>query len=92
MPAKGMPARNGYAAPAPHGADAPEVPPRAAVVIAGGGIAGLSLAFELARRHVGVLVLERDRVGAGAGGVAAGGPVFRASSRHPRKWYTRQYN
>ena len=44
----------------------------AAVVVAGGGIVGLSVAFELARRRVDVLVLERRRIGAGAAGVAAG--------------------
>ena len=52
---------------------APETVPTAAeVVVVGAGIIGLSCAFELARRGVGVLVLERAHVGAGAAGVAAG--------------------
>jgi glycine oxidase len=42
------------------------------VVVVGGGIVGLSLAYELVRRRVNVLVLEARHVGAGAGGVAAG--------------------
>jgi glycine oxidase len=70
-----MPALNGRAALAPQdtaAADGPGVPARASVVVVGGGIVGLSLAFALVRAGAGVLVLERDRVGAGAGGVAAG--------------------
>ena len=42
------------------------------VVIVGGGIIGLSCAFELARRGKSVTVLERERVGYGASTVAAG--------------------
>jgi glycine oxidase len=48
------------------------LPATASVIIVGAGIIGLSLGFELARRKVDVLVLERRRVGAGAAGVAAG--------------------
>ena len=47
-------------------------PPSTAVAIAGGGVIGLSLAYELARRGQEVVVLERHHAGAGAGGVAAG--------------------
>jgi len=50
----------------------PHVPASASIVIVGGGIIGLSLAFVLAGRDADVLVLERSRVGAGAAGVAAG--------------------
>ena len=49
-----------------------DLPPSASVVVAGGGIIGLSLAFEFASRGVDVLVLERAHIGAGAAGVAAG--------------------
>lgn len=49
-----------------------EVPAFASVVIVGAGIIGLSLAFELVRRSMRVLVLEQRHVGAGAAGVAAG--------------------
>src|SRR5438094_133531 len=49
-----------------------EPPEAASVVVVGAGIIGMSLAFELARRSVDVVVLERSRPGAGAAGVAAG--------------------
>jgi glycine oxidase len=42
------------------------------VVIAGGGVIGCALAYELAVRGVGVTVLERDTLGAHASTVAAG--------------------
>jgi glycine/D-amino acid oxidase-like deaminating enzyme len=42
------------------------------VVVVGGGILGLSAAWRLAERGAGVLVLEKDRVGAGASGAAGG--------------------
>lgn len=46
-----------------------DLPKRADVVIAGGGIMGISLARELARRGAGrVLLLERNVIGAGASG------------------------
>jgi glycine oxidase len=41
-------------------------------VIVGGGVIGLSCAWYAARRGLSVRVLERDRPGAGASGVAAG--------------------
>jgi len=61
------------------GADAPEarsrgVPSRADVVIVGGGIQGLALAYELTRRRVrDVVVLERGYLNAGASGRNGGG-------------------
>lgn len=42
------------------------------VLIIGGGIIGCSIAAELSRAHVRVLVLERDRIGCEASGEAAG--------------------
>jgi len=64
----------------PAGAGAPRpaasgpLPARAEVVIVGGGIMGLGLAFELGRRGVSdVLVLERSYLNAGASGRNGGG-------------------
>ena len=97
MPAQGLPSPNppelsqrpgstaGSAPMAWHRADhaqPPPVPRQADVVIAGGGIIGLSLAFELGRRQVTVAVLERDRIGAGAAGVAAGMLAPAAEAEH----------
>lgn len=42
------------------------------VVVVGGGVIGLACAHEAARRGLSVVVAERDSVGAGASGVAAG--------------------
>ena len=42
------------------------------VIVVGAGVQGASLAFHLARRGVGVLVLERDSVAAGATGRSSG--------------------
>ena len=42
------------------------------VAIVGGGVIGLSCAFELARRGRSVTVVEREEVGFGASTVAAG--------------------
>lgn len=51
------------------------------IAVIGGGIAGLAVAFEAARRGMRTVVLERDRLGAGATGVAAGmlAPVSEAA-------------
>ena len=51
-----------------------ELPSRAEVVIVGGGIMGLSLAYQLARRGItDVVVLERGYLNAGASGRNGGG-------------------
>ncbi len=42
------------------------------VAVIGGGVIGLACAYELTLRGRSVVVLEREHVGAGAGGVAAG--------------------
>jgi glycine/D-amino acid oxidase-like deaminating enzyme len=41
-------------------------------VVVGGGVHGLSAAWRLAERGADVLVLEKDRIGAGASGIAGG--------------------
>jgi glycine/D-amino acid oxidase-like deaminating enzyme len=41
-------------------------------VVIGGGVHGLSAAWRLAERGADVLVLEKDRIGAGASGIAGG--------------------
>src|SRR3984893_1945086 len=43
------------------------------VVIAGGGIAGCALAYELAKRKVDVVLLERETLGSQSTGKCAGG-------------------
>ncbi|WP_284428198.1 FAD-dependent oxidoreductase [Acidovorax sp. SUPP2522] len=50
------------------------------VLIVGGGIQGMSAALQLARRGIGVCVLEKDYVGRHASGVNAGG--VRTLGRH----------
>lgn len=50
----------------PHHADTVAVPPRADVVIIGGGYAGLSCALELARAGTRATVLEAEAFGSGA--------------------------
>jgi glycine oxidase len=42
------------------------------VLIVGGGVIGCALAYELAKRGAAVTLLERDRMGAHASGIAAG--------------------
>ena len=41
-------------------------------IVVGGGVIGLACAWRLAQRGLDVVVLERDRPGAGASDVAAG--------------------
>lgn len=55
------------------------------VAVIGGGVIGLACAHGLALRGRSVVVLERDRVGSGAGQVAAGmlAPVTEAESEDP---------
>ncbi|HEY1456417.1 MAG TPA: FAD-dependent oxidoreductase, partial [Candidatus Dormibacteraeota bacterium] len=43
------------------------------VVIAGGGVMGCALAYQLAKRHVDVLLLERETLGSQSTGKCAGG-------------------
>ena len=50
-----------------------ELPSSAAVVVIGGGIMGASAAYHLAAAGVEVAVLERDTIGSGSTGKAAGG-------------------
>jgi sarcosine oxidase, subunit beta len=48
--------------------------PAVSVVIAGGGISGAAIAYFLARRGcTDVLLVERERLGSGSTGAAAGG-------------------
>ncbi|MBV9536103.1 MAG: FAD-dependent oxidoreductase, partial [Solirubrobacterales bacterium] len=42
------------------------------VIVIGGGVIGLAVAWRLAQRGAGVVVLERDEPGRGASHVAAG--------------------
>jgi methylglutamate dehydrogenase subunit A len=44
----------------------------AGYVVVGGGVHGLSAAWRLAERGVDVLVVEKDRIGSGASGIAGG--------------------
>src|SRR2546430_3698830 len=58
------------------------------VVIAGGGIMGCALAYQLARRDVDVLLLERETLGSQSTGRCAGGGreqfSMEANARLPR--------
>lgn len=62
-----------------------EVPESTDLVVIGGGIIGLSVAYEAARRGSSVLVVEKDRPGGGATPVAAGmlAPVSEAEPSTP---------
>ena len=55
------------------GSGAAALPEAAEVVVIGGGVVGTSAAFHLAEAGVGVLLLERDELGAGSTSRAAGG-------------------
>ena len=57
------------------------LPGRAACVVVGGGVLGLAAAAALARRGQEVVLLEKDRVGAGASGIAGG--IVRGYYRSP---------
>ena len=60
----------------------PAMPSSAAVVIIGGGVMGLSCAYHLAREGVtDVVLLERDALGSGSTGRAAGGVRTQFSDR-----------
>ena len=63
----------------------PQVLDTADVVVVGAGVAGLSTAMQLARRGARVVVLERERIGNGSTGRAAGllGQL-RGTSEHTR--------
>src|SRR3981081_2770573 len=52
---------------------APKAMESADVVVAGGGIMGCALAYQLARRGVDVLLLERETLGSQSTGKCAGG-------------------
>ncbi len=54
-------------------------------IVVGAGVIGLSVAYELARRGRGVVVLERERPGAGASGAAGGmlAPISEADVEEP---------
>jgi len=67
------------------------------VVVVGGGIVGLAIARQLAKRGAAVAVLEQARVGSGASGAAAGmlaaqveteedGPFFALQAESRRLW------
>src|SRR2546421_629155 len=60
----------------------PTAEPSPDVVIVGGGVIGCSVAYHLSLAGVGVLLLERERLAAGASGVAAGMLAPQAEASH----------
>ena len=61
----------------------PHTPPD--VLVVGGGVVGLTIAWRAAQRGLRTLLLERDRLGEGASGVAAGmlAPISEAEFANP---------
>ncbi len=51
----------------------PPLPEQTDVVVIGGGVVGVSIAFHLAETGVGVVLVERDELGSGSSSKAAGG-------------------
>src|SRR5438874_12670307 len=60
----------------------PTAEPSPDVVIVGGGVIGCAIAYHLSLAGVGVLLLERERLAAGASGVAAGMLAPQAEAAH----------
>src|SRR5262245_22161734 len=56
------------------------------LVVVGGGVVGRSIAYEAARRGLGVMVVERERLGGRATAVAGGmlAPVSEGEDSDPR--------
>ena len=54
------------------------------VIIIGGGVIGCSVAYQLAKQGLGVIVLERSQFGSGASGATAGviGPIWHIDTAH----------
>ena len=73
IPARGAPLEREPPPPPLAGAARPPLPERADVVIIGGGIMGLALAWQLAGKGMKPLVLERSYLCAGASGRNGGG-------------------
>src|ERR671933_163509 len=69
-------------APARSWPNRPTAEPSPDVVIVGGGVIGCAIAYHLSLAGVGVLLLERDRLAAGASGVAAGMLAPQAEAAH----------
>jgi len=57
------------------------------VAVIGGGIVGCSIAAELAERGVSVVLLERDRIAAGASSAAAGMLAPQSEAHGPDAWF-----
>src|SRR5437764_14597998 len=62
--------------------DRPTAEPAPDVVIVGGGVIGCAIAYHLSLAGVGVLLLEREHLAAGASGVAAGMLAPQAEAAH----------